>query len=862
MQILPPVQLASAAKGLTDKSASGAKNAPASSGTRNTQAFAELMQTPSFADLKKAPALTESKNPPSLPGAQNAPASSGARDAQALAGLTQAAPFADVKKASALAESKNLPSLPGAQNAPASSGARAMQALAGLKQAASFADVKKASALAESKNLPSLPGIRNAPASSGAKNAPSPPSAQNAPAFADALRQAEENVRAESGNSRHNSRTLADRIRSAIQDQRPGGSRQAQNSPLDGRYPLDAGARQTAAPADAGRDNARRTARQQPDPLESPPEQDTPDIRQEFTPLEKAPATPHSTNGVHYQLEELGFTQQELAKLRDNLLREGLSPKSLTVIEQLASHPHGATLGQLLTLMNDNLPQNISLSDSDKALLQNFAGKIDPGGALGKNVLQLLENSRPKEAWDALKSALADLDPLDTLVFEHGEAALLCKAFGVGPQASLAVLKQFGDAEGMLLTPDIFTALMLPAQQEIVSKAQQDDKLGQALAKHLQPLIEEARLRSEKERQAANGAYRRSKQSETLIRDKFMDKFHKDVIAPEKDEPNPQAKNADAFGRKDEAGRAAHAGRQAEASDGKEGRPGNTEELAAKTPQAQDDALAAQDRNKAAVAARTPDEASVPQKPASGQDAASRAETREGRATAQLPREDVRGNDRETSRDGNSEQRDARRDSPREGLLSRVEVRSGAPAADMHAASAFTAPTQAQERGPVQSARPVPFIREALQQADQGSLNRLANGGSRLELQLAPSELGAVTLILTSAKSGEISATIRSERSETAELMTRHLDMIRVSLEEQGLKVGKLEVQNQMLNNQDNWQGMEQHNSMREEQARREQLEHLRRLGRQSEHETLRARDMQLHEHTAEISEHGLHLVA
>jgi len=140
-------------------------------------------------------------------------------------------------------------------------------------------------------------------------------------------------------------------------------------------------------------------------------------------------------------------------------------------------------------------------------------------------------------------------------------------------------------------------------------------------------------------------------------------------------------------------------------------------------------------------------------------------------------------------------------------------------------------------------------------------LGKLADGGRRLELQLAPSELGAVTLILTSGKGGEISATIRSERSETAELLARHLDIIRVNLEEQGLKVDKLEVQNQMLNNRDDWQGMEQHNAMREEQERREHLERLRRLGRGG-NGAIQARDVQLHEQTAEISEHGLHVVA
>jgi len=843
MNILPVIQLASAVKGYAAELLFGAKT-PAPSGAKNT---------PASTDTKKAPAFMEAKSAPSV------------------------------------ADTKNAPD---------------------------FSKLNTTPSFAERNTIPAFSNAKNAPDSSKLTNAPSVPATRNAPAFADALRQAEENIRAADASQSNTIRqTLRDRLPSIGQEQRLNSSRQTQNILSDdGLRPQDASARlNLGAPAAAGAGNARRTLQQQlsstentrrtpqqqlgtPENRQNPRAPETrlelhdplhdPEAQQRYTPLEKAPATPHSTNGVHYQLSEVGFTQLELAKLRDKLLGEGLSPQSLTVIEQLASHPHGATLGQLLALMNDKLLQKVSLSDSDKASLQHFTAKIDPGGALGKNVAQLLENGQPKEAWDALKSSLAALDPQVRIVFEQEDAALLCKTFGVSKQASLEVLKQFGDAEGVLLSPDIFTALMLPAEQEILDKTRQDDKLGQALAKHLQPLILEARQRSEKERQAATGADRRNKQSEMLIRDKFMAGFHKDLIAPEKDEsvPNPLVGKKDVFGKPHETARKDEAGqnpppigrkretqaqqaetqnmqgtapdRQNAAPGRPEAQPGKTEAFAAGKPPVQESPAAAGDRSQALVTAKMPEESATPGKSAFGQDAPGRA------ATGAEPRVPQRSRDEQTWGDTGENNQDTRRDNPREALLARVEVRQPARAADMHAASSFTMPTQPQEQGPGQIARPAPLIRQALQQADQASLGRLANGGQRLELQLAPSELGAVTLILTSAKSGEISATIRSERSETAELVTRHLDMIRVSLVEQGIKVDKLEVQNQMLNNQDNWQGMEQHNAMREEQERREQLERWRRLGRQGADEDRRARDMQSNGHTAEISEHGLHLVA
>ena len=845
MNILPVAKRSSAAADFAANLFSGTKNAPGSSNN--------LKNTPAFADLKNQPA------------------------------------FANLKSESAFSNLKSEP------------------AFADLKSAPPFSDLKHASASSSTKDIPTVSGLSNAPISFNTKNIPAVSGAKNAPAFSDILRQAAEPQRVNSDNSRNIRQDLRDRMPSLIQDSRQGGGRQIRDN-TQNSSPRDISAALRTADAPAGGKNSRLNTPQQEAPLEiqqelaaleNPQQPASLKSPQQHTPLEKAPTTPHSTNGVHYQLGEITFTQRELAKLRDKLLQEGLSPQSLTVIEQLASHPHGATLGQLLALINGNLLQKVSLSESDKLSLQHFADKIDVSGTLGKNVAQLLENGQSKEAWDAIKSSLAVLNPQDAIVFEATEAALLCRVFGVSPQASLEILKYFDNSAGILLTPDIFTALMLPAQEEILNKVQQDGKLSQALAKHLQPIINEARLRTEKERQAAEGADRRSKQSEILIRDKFMDSFHKDVVAPEKDEGHsPLLSKKDAFGkqneassRKDEAGhnpppigrKSENADRRAEAqipqseaqtqepeeqlmrpvaSDKQNTASGRPEvqpskaEFAAGTPLTQERAPAAQDSAKAALTAKMPEEAPAPPKTASGQQLVSRTDMNDGRQNPQPPHG-------EQNQDGNNKNnQDTRRDSQREALLSRIEVRQPAQTNDTHALSSFAMPTQPQAHGAGQTVNPAPFIRHALQQLEQGTLNRLANGEQRLELQLAPSELGAVTLILTSAKSGEISATIRSERTETAELIARHLDIIRVNLEEQGLKVDKLEVRHQMLNNQDDWQGAEQHNAMREEQERREYLERLRRLGRQNENETIQARDMQLPEHTAKISEQGLHLVA
>lgn len=91
--------------------------------------------------------------------------------------------------------------------------------------------------------------------------------------------------------------------------------------------------------------------------------------------------------------------------------------------------------------------------------------------------------------------------------------------------------------------------------------------------------------------------------------------------------------------------------------------------------------------------------------------------------------------------------------------------------------------------------------------------------------------MGAISITLT-ARNGEVSARIRSEKTETAEMVTRQLDMIRTNLEQQGIKVDKIEVQleNKQQDDGSQWQNLDQHNSRQEEEARREELSRLKNL--------------------------------
>lgn len=117
-------------------------------------------------------------------------------------------------------------------------------------------------------------------------------------------------------------------------------------------------------------------------------------------------------------------------------------------------------------------------------------------------------------------------------------------------------------------------------------------------------------------------------------------------------------------------------------------------------------------------------------------------------------------------------------------------------------------------------------------QIEQGAFSALRNGTNKLELTLNPLDFETVNVLLTT-KNGEVSALLRPERAETTAALLQQIDSLRAELEQQGLKVAKVEVETQLKDEQNmHWQGMDQHNSSQEQSERLRDLERLRMLGR------------------------------
>lgn len=126
---------------------------------------------------------------------------------------------------------------------------------------------------------------------------------------------------------------------------------------------------------------------------------------------------------------------------------------------------------------------------------------------------------------------------------------------------------------------------------------------------------------------------------------------------------------------------------------------------------------------------------------------------------------------------------------------------------------------------------PPTLSHQVVEQVESGLFTTLKNGASRLELQLHPQELGTIAVTLTS-RNGEVSAHIKADSEQTVEMLNKQAELIKANLEEQGIRIDKIEVELKEQTNSDfqNWQNMDQHNSFQEEEAKRAQLRRLRNL--------------------------------
>lgn len=569
-------------------------------------------------------------------------------------------------------------------------------------------------------------------------------------------------------------------------------------------------------------------------------------------PVVESPYTRTTTDGVTYTLSEVCFTKQELAELRTQLLKEGAPEEALKQFDILANQPNGATLAQVMASLQvaGTTP---SLDEDDEHTIIALLGQIDPTGDLAQDVLDKMRNGNGEAALELIAQGFANMDAGSTIEISVDEALALGRGLGLDAGSLMSLAGNFGGFPALKVTAEQFGNLMAPATAQLTQQRANQEKLDAAVEKTLKPIISKARDRMEKEKAASELESRRVQQSRILI-DRTVQETSRGIL------DETLASDAQADAARQEADVAAVMSRKADAE--KSAMVGHAGK--------EDSASRRQGADAVENASRRQNAAGSVQERQAGQ--ASNAEAaRNTAATRDMGNDARNGADDAATRDN----KDGKNPEWNE-LLGKVETRAAAPAQPTTAANGSFLYTMLQggqnipEAVQAQDAGELPQIsRQVAGQVEQGMLTAMRDGATRLDLQLHPAELGAITITLV-ARNGEVSAQIRSEKSETAEMVTRQLDTIRVNLEQQGIKVDKIEVQ--MENSADQnpstaWQDMSQHNARQEEDARREELARLRNLAtvrnnsRNSE-PTVLEQPVHISGQTARYAGQAMHLVA
>lgn len=516
--------------------------------------------------------------------------------------------------------------------------------------------------------------------------------------------------------------------------------------------------------------------------------------------LVESPYSRQTTDGVTYTLEEVTFTKSELQELRHQLLKEGAPVEALGQFDVLVDQPDGATLAQVIaSLMGKKANQ---FSEDDEHALTSLLSQIDPTGDLAGDAINFMRQGNGQAALGLLQDALDKL-PADQR-FEIDPESMLALGRGLGLNAgTMQTIIGSMRGQSLSLNGEQFSSLMKPAKAQFTIDEGNAQKLEAALEKTLKPIISKARDRMEKEKEAQSRESRRVQQSKILI-DRTVQKNSREMM----DETLAGENLAEA------GGMVGHAGaNRANASQLETGKTGRFNTQA--------------ENGKAGMVNNQAENAKMG-KLVNGNEAGLVENAKYVVNAHEIQKEMPDGNAGD-SKQGKS---DGWQD-----LLSRIETKPTGATSQINTNSFVYSMLQGTLENQIldmderlTTANMAQLNRQLSQQVEQGVLSAMRDGATRLDLQLHPAELGTVGLTLI-ARNGEVTAQIRSEKSETAEMLQRQMDTIRVNLEQQGVKVDKIEV---MLENKQDSSGqftdLGQHNARQEEEARRQELARLRNL--------------------------------
>ena len=489
----------------------------------------------------------------------------------------------------------------------------------------------------------------------------------------------------------------------------------------------------------------------------------------------------------------LKVTEEDFAALEEDLLASGLSEDDIEELRQDVRSENGVTWKKLLDRIDDKLraarngSSSQDLSTDERRELMSLFAQLGFTPQQSEQLLTDIQGGRKDAAWVKISNALARMSPDTVLNVGKEQLAVLGKAMGLTDSFQTKLQTLFGGRQSLDLMPeelrDIVTQMRkegLLAQRELL---EENGDLRESLLR----TMEEAKGRADMESLADNRESRDARASRELIKDAAEERFGRQrARSDEQDRIGDKRTRADA----DESGW---------------------------------DRRSRMDNQRRSAVQEDPDSA-----------LRSRL-AKDADRTAEEKQAALFGNDRtakyRAGQDSESglEQKNADQSDPWEEIAKRIAFRTenaAASAMSRQAAAAEAAEIKAQaaetEATPLQQ-RVMDTIQDAI-------LRNTGQGRNQIVLRLDPPSLGKVSVILQ-VHNKEVTALIKTENHDVTNMVSEQLDNIRQQLEQQGLKVQRLDVQTQLNQDQaSHWLGAEQHNLGRDQETQQSLMSAWKRL--------------------------------
>jgi len=519
------------------------------------------------------------------------------------------------------------------------------------------------------------------------------------------------------------------------------------------------------------------------------------------------------------ELMQLPVTREDLAALRDDLREQGFTDEELTALEQRASSESGMTWGEMMAEVRKKAAGGEEsgkkeVSNDDTVQMLGLFGKLGFTAAESQEMVDALARGETRSVWSAVSAKAAELSASDTVSLASSELTTLARAMDLSEdgQARLAALLDKANAAQGLSGEGVATALDL-LKNELIAQA---GKANQALSEF---------------REAASSVLADAWQRET---GKTNAGLHQDDVA---------VKAAQIAAMRNEKGQPAARADVPEAGQGVSGQSTAGQSAAGQSAQGESGGFTALNSQAGPVAAEQAFSANPSQAetvaPKSTENTASQSQADKAAALA-LGRETGNPAGGQQSSGGNAGS--AHDQMGKEGgwgeFWSKVRLEGRTATTASTSSTGTVAAMDALKTNALgtQAARTQDAALSArvARQVETGILRNIGQDAKQLTLILSPEEWGAVSVTLT-VKDKEVRAVISADNAETAAMLQEHAAKIRQSLESQGLKVTKLDVQTSVPQDaQTPWNGFEQHNQAREQREALERIRSSVRLARQA----------------------------